>query len=61
MIPASNSMSMFFGAVVAAAVTKAFPKWSARFLVTVCAGIVAGESLVGAGHALWLVIMAARN
>lgn len=55
-IPASNSISMFIGAAIAAGLTKAFPRWSERFLVTICAGIVAGESLVGAGDALRLVI-----
>jgi len=55
-IPANNSISMFLGACIALAVSKAFPLWSKRFLITVCAGIVAGESLVGAGDALRLVI-----
>lgn len=55
-ISASNSISMFIGACIAAGVTKAFPKWSERFLVTVCAGIVAGESLTGAGDAVRLVL-----
>ncbi len=55
-IPANNSISMFLGACIALGITKAFPSWSARFLITVCAGIVAGESLVGAGDALRLVI-----
>jgi putative OPT family oligopeptide transporter len=55
-IPASNSISMCIGSCLGAGLTKALPKWSDRFLVTVCAGIVAGESLVGAGDAVYLVI-----
>lgn len=54
-IPGSNSISMLIGAVAAAIVTRFYPNWSKRFLVTVCAGIVAGESLTGAGDALRLV------
>lgn len=60
-IPASNSISMFLGAALAWGLTAAFPSWSARFLVTVCAGIIAGESLVGAGDALRLVAGAAAG
>lgn len=55
-IPATNSISMFIGACIAFGLTKSFPKWSERFLVTVCAGIVAGESLTGAGDAVRLVL-----
>ncbi len=60
-ISATNSISMFIGACIAAGITKMFPKWSERFLVTVCAGIVAGESLTGAGDAVRLVIAAAMK
>jgi len=59
-IPANNSISMFIGGVLALALGKVFPKWSERFLVTICAGIVAGESLVGAGDALRLVFMGGK-
>lgn len=51
-ISGSNAVSMFIGASLAAVATKFYPKWSARFLVTLCAGIVAGESLTGAGDAI---------
>lgn len=36
----------------AAGLTTAIPRWSERFFVTVWAGIIAGESLIGAGDAL---------
>lgn len=55
-ISGSNSISMFIGGCIALTLTKLFPKWSERFLVTICAGIIAGESLTGAGDALRLVI-----
>jgi uncharacterized oligopeptide transporter (OPT) family protein len=55
-IPASNSLSMFIGATIALLVTKMFPRWSDRFLITLAAGIVAGESLTGAGDALRLIL-----
>lgn len=54
-IPANNSISMFIGGCAALGLAKAYPEWTKRFLVTVCAGIIAGESLVGAGDALRLV------
>lgn len=46
-IPAWNSMSMFLGAVLGFGVTRFFAAWSARFLIVVAAGIIAGESLTG--------------
>jgi uncharacterized oligopeptide transporter (OPT) family protein len=55
-IAPKTTISLFLGAVVALALTKAFPNWSTRFLVTVCAGIVVGDSLVGAGDAVWQVV-----
>jgi len=54
-ITANSCMSMFFGGCIALILSKAAPTWTKRFLVTVCAGIIAGESLVGAGDALRLV------
>lgn len=55
-IPANNSISMFIGGCLALGLARFFPKWTERFLITVCAGIIAGESLVGAGDALRLVL-----
>jgi uncharacterized oligopeptide transporter (OPT) family protein len=46
-IPAYNAVSIFLGGVAAAVLSKLFPHWSARFLVSACAGAVAGESLTG--------------
>jgi uncharacterized oligopeptide transporter (OPT) family protein len=47
------SISMFIGAVAALILGKISPKWTTRFLITVCAGIIVGDSLVGAGDAFW--------
>ncbi|MBL9147435.1 MAG: OPT/YSL family transporter [Phycisphaerae bacterium] len=51
-----TTISLFLGALVALCLMKAFPNWSTRFLVTICAGIVVGDSLVGAGDAVWQVV-----
>jgi len=60
-IPPSNSISMFLGAVVGTVLSKAFPRWTERFFVTICAGIIAGESLVGAAEAIRLVLKGATG
>jgi uncharacterized oligopeptide transporter (OPT) family protein len=55
-IPAWNSMSMFFGAVVALLVTKYADTWSERFLIVLASGLIAGESLMGVGLAIQKVV-----
>jgi uncharacterized oligopeptide transporter (OPT) family protein len=55
-IPAYNTISMFIGGLAALILSKFFDKWSTRFLVAVCAGIIAGESLTGVGISLERVI-----
>lgn len=51
-IPAYYSVSMFLGSAVALLLTRAVPSWSARFLIVVASGLVAGESLAGVGLAI---------
>lgn len=51
-IPAWNSISMFLGGAAAIALTRAVPSWSARFLIVVASGLIAGESITGVGLAL---------
>ncbi|ODR98377.1 peptide transporter [Methyloceanibacter methanicus] len=46
-IPASTSLMLFAGAALAALAHRFAPNWSARFLLSVAAGLVAGESLFG--------------
>lgn len=52
-VPALYSVSMFVGAVIAFVLTKTKPEWSKRFLIVLAAGLIAGESLVGVGLAIW--------
>lgn len=54
-IQPNSSMSMFIGGCIALVLAKVAAKWTEKYLVTVCAGVIAGESLVGAGDALRLV------
>ena len=60
-ISGTNSISMFIGAAAGAAIAKFYPNWSTRFFVTLCAGIIAGESLTGAGDAIRLVLAGASK
>ncbi|MCF8476802.1 MAG: OPT/YSL family transporter [Pseudolabrys sp.] len=46
-IPAWNSISLFLGAVMAAAFMRISPSLAARYTLPVAAGLVAGESLMG--------------
>ena len=49
-------ISMLLGAIIAYMLARVFPRWTDRFLVTICAGVVAGESLTVAGDALRLML-----
>lgn len=51
-LPAYNAFSMFFGAALAALLSKVVSNWAARFLVVIAAGLIAGESLAGVGIAI---------
>ena len=46
-IPAGTSITLFLGAALAAVLHRLAPAWSARFLLSAAAGLVAGESLYG--------------
>jgi len=46
-VPASTSLMLFAGAGLAALAHRFAPGWAARFLLSVAAGLVAGESLFG--------------
>jgi len=52
-IPASTSLTLFFGAALAWVLLRAVPRWSGRFLLAIAAGFVAGESLAGVVAALF--------
>lgn len=46
-IPAFYSVSFFIGGVLAWLASRLFPAWSARFVIVLAAGLIAGESLAG--------------
>jgi uncharacterized oligopeptide transporter (OPT) family protein len=52
-IPASISMMMFLGSFLAWLIAKRHPQLTVRFLMTVAAGLIAGESIVGVAESLW--------
>jgi len=52
-IPASTSVTLFVGALLGTLLQRIAPGWAARFLLSIAAGLVAGESLFGV-IAVWL-------
>lgn len=46
-IPASISISMAFGAIIAFCLQRYLKSWSSRFLIVTASGLVAGESMTG--------------
>jgi OPT family oligopeptide transporter len=56
-IPASNSISLFLGALAALLARRVAPQWSSRFQLPIAAGLVAGESLAGVAIALVTLII----
>ena len=58
-IPAFNSISMFFGALIALIVAKAAPKTAESSTVAVSSGLIAGESLMGVAIILSIEILKA--
>jgi uncharacterized oligopeptide transporter (OPT) family protein len=46
-VPASTSITLFLGALGGAVLHRLAPHWAARFLMSLAAGLVAGESLFG--------------
>lgn len=57
-IPAFNSLSLFLGALLAALAHRVAPEHARRLALPVAAGLVAGESLAGVGHALFALFSA---
>jgi len=52
-IPAYYAISMFLGGLISVAAERVNPKWAKRFVIVIAAGIIAGESLVGVGIAIY--------
>lgn len=55
-IPAWQAIPIFLGGLAALCLGKWCKSWTQRFLVAICAGLVAGESLTDVGIVLWGVI-----
>jgi uncharacterized oligopeptide transporter (OPT) family protein len=55
-VPANQSMSMFIGGIAALVVGRVAKTWSEKFLVVLCSGVVAGESLVGVGESIFSIL-----
>jgi uncharacterized oligopeptide transporter (OPT) family protein len=51
-VHAHYSITMFLGGLIALILGRRFKTWTPKYLVVVCAGVVAGESLTGVGVAL---------
>jgi OPT family oligopeptide transporter len=54
-IPGSNSIAMFLGALVAFLLQRRRPAFAERYVVPVSSGLIAGESLMGVAVALLIV------
>jgi putative OPT family oligopeptide transporter len=52
-VPFSNSLSMFLGAMLALLLSTVVKSWSARFLIVIISGLIAGESLAGVGTSIY--------
>ena len=50
-VHAHYSITMLIGATLAWSLGRAAKSWTARFLIVVCAGVIAGEGLTGVGVA----------
>lgn len=55
-IPGSNAIAMFVGSVVADQLKRRLPAIHERYTVSVSSGLIAGESLVGIGVAILIVM-----
>jgi OPT family oligopeptide transporter len=52
-VPFQNSLSFFLGAVIAVLWNRADAKSAERYIIPIASGVVAGESLLAAGNAMW--------
>jgi uncharacterized oligopeptide transporter (OPT) family protein len=55
-VPAYYSVAMFLGAMIAFGAARLWRSWSARFVVVIASGVVAGESLAGVVFAIKKII-----
>jgi len=54
-VPGSNAIAMFGGALIALLVNRARPEFGRRYVVPVASGLIAGESLMGVAIAMLIV------
>jgi uncharacterized oligopeptide transporter (OPT) family protein len=52
-VPFQNSFSFFLGAVIATVWQRVDAKSAERYIIPIASGVVAGESLLSAGNAMW--------
>ncbi len=52
-VPFQNSFSFFIGAVITAVWTKLHKESAERYVIPAASGAIAGESITGAGYAIW--------
>lgn len=54
--PANLAISIFIGGLIALILRRWFESWSARFLIAICVGVIAGESITGIALAFQRVL-----
>lgn len=52
-IQAYTVLAFLLGATIMALGERYAPKWTGRFGIVLCAGVIAGESIIGVGDAFW--------
>jgi len=57
-VQAWTCISLFVGSLLGWALRRWAPEWSKKFLTPAAAGVIAGESLMGVGIALWAILSA---
>jgi uncharacterized oligopeptide transporter (OPT) family protein len=54
-VPANQGVSLVVGGLVGLCVARFAPTWHGRFWIVVCAGLIAGEGLTGAGLSVYAI------
>lgn len=60
-LPASVSMMMAGGALLAWLISLRWPRLTEQFAITAAAGLIAGESMTGVGASLWQLLQTAQT
>lgn len=59
-LPPSLSLTIFVGGLVALAAGRLFKTWMARFLITLCTGLIVGDTLTGTGNEVYRLLAGLR-